>query len=336
MKIPGSRTIKKIKGQFYRRGLILMYHRVANLIHDPWWLSVSPSNFAEHMKVIKRYGRPVSMQKMEEGLNRLSWGGKEIVLTFDDGYADNYYNARPILECEGIPATFYVASGTIDGKEEFWWDEIGRLTLAVEKLPGTFQMMIAGKEYHWKINSGAGSGERQYLPGTYQNKPELTKAELYYALWEAISPLSFQGRKDALRQITLWAGQPPGARADFLPMTAQEISSLASTPLFEIGAHTVTHNMLSHLPSAQQQEEITRNKNHLEKIIARPVTSFSYPHGDYSEETIKIVKGSGFTNACTVESRPVKRNDSSFLLPRVMVLNWGKEEFEQNLRNWLN
>lgn len=317
------------------RGIILMYHRVANLQYDPWSLSVSPGNFEEHMRVIRKYGRPVQMSKMLENLKHFSFGRNEIVITFDDGYADNLYNARQILERYAIPATFFIVSGAVNIREEFWWDELEQITATTNLLPEAFEMDIAGKRYHWRINR---NGEPQtiiYDPGVYLVNPELSRSQLYYALWEIIKLLSLKEKKDILKQISAWAGQPSIPRTDYLPINSQELASLANSPLFEIGAHTISHSMLSHLSPQEQEEEISRSKNDLENIINRPVTSFSYPHGDYSSETVSIVRRLEFKNSCTAIPRMIKKSDNPYLLPRYAVCNWDGEEFENNLRHWL-
>lgn len=335
MRIPGSRTIKRIWSQVNRRGIILMYHRIANLNCDPWQLSVSPKNFEEHLQVIKKYSRPVLMREMSARLQYFSLGRKYIAITFDDGYADNFHNAKPILEKHGVPATFYVTSGAVNSREEFWWDEIGRLTMEAGKLPEVFDMTIAGKRYCWRINCKEEPRAMQHEPGTYLEKTELSKSQLHYAIWEIISPLSMEEKKGILTQIAAWAGQPRTARPDYLPMTSQELVSLANSSLFEIGAHTISHTKLSCLSYQKQETEISGSKHALEGMIKRRITNFSYPHGDYSQETLEIVKRVGFDNACTVTAQPVKRGDNPHLLPRLMVLNWEKGQFEEKLQEWL-
>lgn len=335
MKNSGYRNFAKILTQMNRRGIILMYHRVADLHYDPWSLGVSPDNFEEHMRVIKKYGKPVKMSKMVENLKHFSFGQNEIVITFDDGYSDNLHTAGPILERYAIPATFFIVSGAINNREEFWWDELERITVTANLLPEAFKMDISGKEYRWRISRNREPQNIGYEPGIYPANSELTRYQLYYALWEIIKLLSLKEKKDILKQISAWAGKSSTPRTDYLPMTSQELVSLANSQLFEIGAHTINHSMLQHLSPQEQEEEISRSKNDLENTIKRTVTSFSYPHGDCSPETVSIVRRLGFKNSCTAIPRMIKRNDNPYLLPRYAVRNWVGEEFENNLRHWL-
>ena len=332
MKISGARCLKKALARLNSRGVILMYHRVVELNYDPWLLSVSPVRFEEHMKVLKKYGRTVQMREMGEKLKRFSIGRKEIVITFDDGYADNFHNAKPILERHEIKATFFVASGIFTGREELWWDELERIIFYVKTLPQSFEMFISGTKYHWPLSL---TGDSRVVKETPPNGIMVSRAQLYYALWQILSKLSQQEKKETLHQVAQWAGQSSVSRPDNLYMTSEELVFLSRSPLFEIGAHTVSHPLLSRIPQEKQKEEIALCKKHLKNMLGNDITSFSYPHGDYSDITVKLVKELGFRCACTIEQASVKRHTDIYCLPRFKVLDWSGDEFEQYLRNCL-
>ena len=318
-----------------------MYHRVAELACDPWQLSVSPVHFDEQMQVLRKYGRPIKMKEMGKTLKRFSFGKKKIAVTFDDGYADNFHNAKPILERYNVPATFFIVSGAINSREEFWWDELERIILTVKRLPEIFELSISGKIYSWQVAQG--DREEQWRTLDYekmmqnipQNNARLSKIYLYCVLWQILSIMPFEERKKILRLISAWAGQSLTPRPNYLPMTSKELISLANSKLLEIGAHTICHPKLSRLPREQQEKEIGQSKCDLENMIGRTITSFSYPYGIYSEDTVKFVEHLKFTNACTTVEKPVVRGMNPFLLPRFTVLNWNGDQFEENLRKWL-
>src|SRR5262249_42280820 len=101
-------------------GLILMYHRIAELQFDPWGLAVSPRHFAEHLEVLRKHGQPRPLTQAVKALQRQEEvEGRPLVITFDDGYADNLYNAAPLLDRYDVPATLFLATGYIDGAREF-------------------------------------------------------------------------------------------------------------------------------------------------------------------------------------------------------------------------
>src|SRR6476619_301445 len=109
--------------------LILMYNRVAKLSNDPHLVAVSPQHFGEHLEVIRKCYIPLRLQRLVESLQERRIQKKTIVITFDDGYADNLHNASPLLEHHDIPATIFVTAGQAEKQQEFWWDELDRMLL---------------------------------------------------------------------------------------------------------------------------------------------------------------------------------------------------------------
>ncbi|MBR3622676.1 MAG: polysaccharide deacetylase family protein, partial [Selenomonadaceae bacterium] len=101
---------------------VLMYHRVADNIKDPYGIAVSPKNFRKHMAYLKQNFHVLQFDKDWSDIKEAS-----IVVTFDDGYADNFYNALPILEEYEIPATFFVSTENLDTDNLFWWDKLSLL-----------------------------------------------------------------------------------------------------------------------------------------------------------------------------------------------------------------
>ena len=331
-------TRTKTWKRFNRRGIILMYHRITGFDFDPRQLCVSPAHFEEHLKVIKKYGQAVQMREMGKNLKRLSLGPQEIVITLDDGYGDNFQNAKPVLEKLGIPATFFIISGAIVSHEEFFWDGLERTILEPQSLPPVFELTINGKDISWPIET---EGRCMFLD--YSKAREgfppigtvLSRTQLYSALGQILGPLSAIQRSSAIKDIARWAGLTLTIRPDSLPMTSDELLSLAKCPLFVIGAHTVNHPSLGRIPFKKQEEEILDSKQDLENRLNKTITSFSYPHGSYSEETVKIIERSKLYNACTVVSKPVTRDSNPYLLPRFCALDWDGDEFERQLQKWL-
>ncbi len=106
--------------------------------------------------------------------------------------------------------------------------------------------------------------------------------------------------------------------------------------MVEIGAHTLTHPVLSDLAPDQQQHEIGGSKRRLEALVGRNITSFAYPYGKkmhYNGDTVKTVRGNGFSCACSNFGGLVTRTSDRFALPRFQPLNWNGEQFEDVVVN---
>ena len=106
---------------------VLMFHRVIELEHNPWRMAVSPYLFDEYMRHLKENYRLLRFDEDWSGIRE-----KAVVVTLDDGYADNLWNALPILEKYQIPATVFVSSENIGTNREFWWDKLTRLVSSDE------------------------------------------------------------------------------------------------------------------------------------------------------------------------------------------------------------
>lgn len=101
---------------------ILLYHRVADVKDDPHLLSVSIHNFKDQMVWLKKNFDIIPLSKLVKQIKHHTISSKSACITFDDGYADNFYNALPILKQFQVPATIFVTSSMVDKKTPFYWD----------------------------------------------------------------------------------------------------------------------------------------------------------------------------------------------------------------------
>ncbi len=346
MRVPGLRTLRRVGGRLKRRlsrrALVLLYHRIAEAGADPWQLAVTPRHFAEHLQVLRQLGRPTSLQDLSGGLHKGRVPRRAIVVTFDDGYADNFFNAKPLLEAHDVPATVFVTTGYSRTDREFWWDELERLFLQPGVLPGALRLDVNGQGHDWRLDAATDYDEALYRTHlgwrAWQEETPTPRHALYRSLWQMMHPLS-DGERQAIRKALLaWAGASAAARPTHRAMTPEEIIELAQGGLIEVGCHTVTHPQLSALGAAAQRDEITRSKAELETILGRLVKSFAYPYGrecDYTRETVALVRGAGFDCACSTSAAPVMRGADPFQLPRVQVQDMNGEAFARLLSEHL-
>src|SRR5687768_13579492 len=93
--------------------LILLYHSVQRVHIDPWGVRVSPRNFNEQMAVLAAHAQPMRLRDLDSALEGGDIPPRSVIVTFDDGYADNLHNARPVLQRYNIPATVFIATGYV-------------------------------------------------------------------------------------------------------------------------------------------------------------------------------------------------------------------------------
>ena len=334
--------IKRAKRYVSSRALVLLYHRIAEAESDPWQLAVSPTNFEEHLQVLSRYWRTVSLGKMTASLNRRRLPRRSIVVTCDDGYANNLLAAKPLLEKYDVPATVFVATGYTGTDREFWWDELERLFLEVGVLPDVLSLQINGSRKQWQLGDGAVYDEDARCRnlkwrGWHQNEPTSRHA-VYREIWNAMRPMSENDRLSCRLDLLSWASADKYARDSHRALSVDELAELTGGGLIEVGAHTVTHPQLSGLNLESQRSEIRQSKLRLEEIVGKKIAGFAYPYGgkgDYNSETISLVRDTGFRHACTTSADFVRRETDSFQLPRVQVTDVDGESFSRLISEWM-
>lgn len=312
--------------KFVRRGLnvisartvILLYHRVASLDRDPWGLAVQPDYFAEQLEVLRGIGVVRLNEAGPSAVSPLA-RGCSVAITFDDGYSDNYTQALPLLEKFEIPATFFVTTGYIGKPIPFWWDELQSIMLDA-KISGKIRLQVGEKSI-------------PLTPDTEERRIEVLRH-----IHPLIQHLDVPERQEAIESLRQATGSvqiaPPGSFA----MTEEQLCKMGASPFAEIGAHTVTHPKLAALSPKRQFEEIEDSRNHLENLIGKEVTSFSYPYGasiDFTKKTEHLVIASGFQRACTTEAVVFRGRHNGFSIPRLTVPNANGELFSRWLWSYL-
>jgi peptidoglycan/xylan/chitin deacetylase (PgdA/CDA1 family) len=326
---------RHLKYRFLQGALILVYHRINEAGLDPWSLSVSPDHFAEHLAVLRQSFHPTSLQALAQSLqDGAKPKPKSIVITFDDGYADNLYHAKPILERFDCPATIFLVTGAIGSAHEFWWDELSSLLLQPDSLPERLDLTIQGETHSWQLGKAAEYSQDDY--SRYVNwragQPAPSfRHDLYRQLWQLIQPLSSEEQNNVMNALRAWAGNESN-RPMHRILDQRECLELAKAEQIEIGAHTIHHPSLASLPHELQCTEIAESKRDLENLLNQPVRFFSYPFGKhYDPKTIALVKDNGFYAACCNESGVVNSNTDPFQLPRIHIPDCSGAEFENRL-----
>jgi peptidoglycan/xylan/chitin deacetylase (PgdA/CDA1 family) len=312
-----------------------MYHRIDKTICDPWDLVVHPKNFEEQLEFLKQNTHVVSMEELTTSLSNKTLKNKTVALTFDDGYLDNFTQAVPILEKYQLPATFYITTGSIGTKDQFWWDQLQDLILLNETLPKKFQLTLNNESFNLDLGDAYQLNQnlKDQIKSWKADQPSTNKrAELYFTLWKTLRTCEPVIRKKYIDDIRNWAGQQSAHSGKM--MNWQHILSLSGKKLFSIGGHTANHPTLGTHPIDIQKKEIMNGMVTLNEMIKKDIAGFAYPHGSYNQDTISILSEAGFKYAVTTESTSVLNHSKKFELPRFQVKNWERNSFIQNFKRW--
>jgi len=218
-----------------------------------------------------------------------------VVVTFDDGYADNLTHALPLLERFDVPATFFITTGYVGSGREFWWDALERL-------------LESGAEMQARIGAALG------LPAAQGND-----AALFRVCRDRLLVVPVARREALLADWNSAAGFLDPCRETHRPLDEEQLVALAGHPLAEIGAHSVNHPFMSGLSHADQMDEVTKSRAMLEAQTGGPVPYFAYPFGESDEGSESAVRRAGFEGAFTAEWAPVRRSASQWRIPRLMM-----------------
>jgi peptidoglycan/xylan/chitin deacetylase (PgdA/CDA1 family) len=278
-----------------RPGLVVFtYHRIAepgsDLFYDPV-ISATPESFRAQVDWLNRSLRVLTLS---EALERIAspapWREPAALVTFDDGYRDNFDIAAPILRDRGIPATFFLPTAFVDSPRLPWWDEVAciikqarvrrlelpPLTLDLDAAPRSqaIQAIIAAF-----LDETVGD-ERRFLEGLAQ------QAEVDVDT-EAMARALFTDW-DQVRRLT-------GPGTDL-----------------SIGSHGHSHRKLAGLDGDSQRRELVESRQILEDRLGDEVATLAYPYGwpgTYTAETRALAAAAGY-RAAFASLEGVNRQDA--------------------------
>lgn len=270
--------------------LVLMYHRVLESCHGKHQYAVTTGNFCNQLNYIES---KFELLRFEDDWSNISRPG--CVITFDDGYYDNYLIARDYLEPSAVPATFFITTQNLDTEEMFWWDKL-----------------LLNKDF--------------YLEVTQRPFTEIER-QLKNSSPEAIN--AFFSKYPKLQQ------ESSSVRERFRSMTSSELHDLSKLKCSTIGAHTVNHPRLTILDEQSIFEELSVSKRVIENIIDAEVPVCSFPFGAYNHRVLKVCKRLGFKKTATTSERNAYCWQNTLKVPRINVENMGIDQFKQTIEKRL-
>jgi peptidoglycan/xylan/chitin deacetylase (PgdA/CDA1 family) len=282
-----SRIFSPLARPFYRGiGHILMFHRVVESLPKfrvPGAASIeySPEKFALLLDELQKAN--YHFVSMDTLVNTLLTGerSKEIItVTFDDGYADNFTTAYPILKERGIPFTIYVTTSFPDQKAIVWWYILEDMLNQDQQVEFKFQ----GTCYRFNTSNVEG---KQLFGSTTRS------------MMKAASPQDLITLAD---QVFEKHGVDPFQKVKELSLSWDQLRQLSADPLVNIGAHTVNHLLLKELPIKNVREEIIDGRARLEEMLGRKTEHFAFPFGGANaagDREFKLVREAKFKTGVT-------------------------------------
>lgn len=325
----------KIQPTFYEI-LVLMYHRIDKTNTDPWGICVSPENFEKQIQFLKTNFNVISTDEIIRYLDQGIKLENTACITFDDGYADNYWNAKPVLEKYNCAATFFITTAFINQTKPFWWDELELIFLTATKLPGYLFLQIQGNSYEYTLNRNELTYEQlfQHKHWKWHEEPPTDRCNVFINIWERLRPLSYEEIEMHLNKIREWAAGYINPEQRF-PMNEQQLLELSKSKLFTIGLHTHTHPDLLSKEKQIQVEEISSCKKILNRKYGIACNCLAYPYGMYNATTINVVKELHLDACFTTEQTVINITSDKLKLGRYQVFDWDVAAFRRYINSWI-
>lgn len=266
---------------------IIMFHSVNNNRYVPAKtnFSITPSAFDEKMKFFSRY----NIISMDDLIRYFDVGEdppkNSMVLTFDDGYQDNYSNAFNILKKYNIPAIVYLTTDYIDGGG---WLPLNTIYYLLT-VTGGKELIINKPEINVNMTLKSRSDRenaKHLIAKIYKQADIAARMTILEAVAEALTG------GDGI----------PETPDDLNMLSWKEINEMHSSGLIQFGSHTCSHQILSRSSSEKVTNELSESKARIEEILNTPVPHFCYPNGhseDFTPEHKSMLRKLGYRTACT-------------------------------------
>ncbi len=214
------------------RPVVLMYHRVANEVCDPWDITVSSENFDSQHAMLKQDREVIPLVDFAALLARGALPPRATAITFDDGYACNAQVAAPALAKYQLPATFFVTTGAVGLDREYWWDKLA--TLVVETQAACCKRIQLGS-LSVEVDFGAPPVTRNAVKEwRWHMSPVHPRLIRYMEIWKLMRPLPDAEQRAVLDGLWTACGRSSAARDTHRVMTLEEVRKLSDNELFAV------------------------------------------------------------------------------------------------------
>jgi peptidoglycan/xylan/chitin deacetylase (PgdA/CDA1 family) len=278
--------------------IIIMYHRVCGRMpegpHDPA-MFVTADSLDMHLRELKQYFDIVSLERAIE-----SPGEKErfCAITFDDGWADNYEHAFPVLKKHEVPATVFIPFEVIGSKSGYWFQNIWDLASQVSTNGKSADFLRYFSEHasSWRPQ---GFGQEQII-GLIRELKSLPAEKLDYIISKAYGDLGIKRPTD--QQVMTW----------------EQIRAMGREGV-TFGSHGLHHYILPCLNHGAKSQEVIDSLHFLKRANVAISPFFSYPNGNWDDETQSLVEKAGYKGAVTTQLGHNVSLTNPYLLKRIAM-----------------
>ena len=297
--------------------VMLMYHRV--LTREEVFrqsvqsgMYVLDSVFAQQMSFLKENFTVLSLQQLLDLWQGGEWNeqARYCVVTFDDGWLDNYRHAYPVLKQLDIPATIFLPTDYVGSDQWFWPDQLAFLL----KIPADREVKTEGLKEIKEVFSGCLSGDVHPLIEALERREQVADRVI-----EQCKHLPIERIRKLVAALTTQLGVPlPEGR---VIVNWDEVREMSRGGV-SFGSHSCSHRILTTITSDEVSEELTRSRQVLLAQGVNYVPVFCYPNGNSDSHIQRQVQACGYEAACSVRTGvEAQTPENKYAIRRVGIHN---------------
>lgn len=280
---------------------VVMYHYVIDYAKTKYQglKGMDVSDFDKQLKYLTENYSVISLKELDRAFKgEVDLPDKCAILTFDDGYKNQYDYAFPIIKKYGVSAAFFVG-GTVSRHKIF---DVNKIHYILATTPSTtiYSELLELLKSYKEIDPIEVYKERYYKPNRFDTAEVIfIKRMLQLGLPKSIR------EEIADKLFAKYVSEDEESFAKEIYMSGEMLKELEMSGMI-IGMHSSNHEWLNSLSYKEQEKEIYSNHDYLEAIgIDMSFKAFCYPYGAYNDETIEIIKKLNCALAVTTEVGPV-------------------------------
>ena len=292
---------------FQDRTIVLMYHRILpvdnhmiSFSHDG--IIVHDDTFKKQVEFLNRHFTMLDINDFSTYNSRFN--GTACLITFDDGWSDNYHYAFPILKENNTPAHIFLPINYISNSNNFWQEKLGQSIYHMCNYADIFHSFLSQYELTNIVQYSTSVRKnliREFVSTQKQLSPDEIKS-LIDEFDKEMSSKSCPAPVNAVDTYMTWA--------DVHEMSKYSIS---------FGSHAVSHHVLTRLPVQQLEHELATSKAIIESKINQSIDSIAYPNGNHDKIVCDTTRAADYKMGFTTEPGFVSPSTNPYRIPRINI-----------------
>jgi len=284
-------NLPKYVGPFGKnKVIVLMYHGIVkesqNPLKDIYGFNISVNQFEEQIKYLFNHCNVIKASEALSGKN-ISHDKKNVVITFDDGYRNNYTNAFPILLKYNLPALFSLPTAFVVNRVPLWNDSLEYAVITTQKRTVRIKWNDISSDF--KLDTII--EKKEFLKWLLSKCIEISQEKRERFIVNVFNELDVPFDNNKILESP-----------NYEPLSPHEIKILSESKIIEFASHSENHYALTNVNENTLINELKNSKIAIETITGMPCKYFCIPGGHYNNFVIDTILESGYEKIFSLTS----------------------------------